>query len=460
MTVISPPGSAVGIRRAIRARLEQASARWLPFGSTARTFAALVGGTALGQAFVLATTPLISRLYTQSEIGQFGLFLSFLSVGVVASTARYELAIPSAETDEDAIAILYLTMGLSVPVALLGGGCLWLLIRWNILAFGALPSWTSVAIIPALILLGSFTALRYWFVRERRFGELGRVLALQGAARAVVPVILGVLHGGSFGLIAGEIVGRGLGAGRMMRATSKALRTVRVRTWPLVREVAARHWKYPGVLLPSGLLDVLGLALPVPLISQEYGVAAAGTFLLVQRLTAVPAALVGTSAGDVFHSRMAESMVRDPIRARATLDRAALRLLKFGAVVFIPAALIAPLALPPLLGSQWKDSGILLSAVIPWSYASLVVTPLSRVLAITEKKELKLIYDCTALTLLVGVIMIGSQLGLRLTTTVLIASAGQVLAYYLYFLLIRAACASSAFAPRAQGLDFNAEASE
>jgi O-antigen/teichoic acid export membrane protein len=402
----------------------------------------------LGQVLVLATTPLISRLYTQSEVGEFGLFLSFLSVGVVASTARYELAIPSAETDQDALAILLLTLSLSVPVAFLGGICLWLLIKSNILAFGALPSWTAIVIVPALVLLGAFTALRYWFVRERRFGELGRVIALQGAARAFVPVVLGFAHIGSVGLMSGEIAGRGVGVGRMLRTAYAGLRDARLKSWPVVREVAARHWKYPGVLLPSGLLDVCGLALPVPLISQEYGVAAAGSFLLVQRLTAVPASLVGASVGDIFHSRMAEAMAANPVLAKGILDRAALRLLKFGAVVFLPAAFIAPFVLPPLLGPQWKDSGVLLTAVIPWSLASLIVTPLSRVLAISDKKELKLIYDCSALILLIGAILIGSRLRLGLVATIFLTSAGQVIAYVLYFLLIRRACQSSAFAPR------------
>ena len=439
-----------GFRRAILPRFDQALTRWLPFGTTGRVFAALLGGTAFGQVLVLATTPVIARLYTQSEIGQFGLFLSFLSVGVVASTARYELAIPSAENDEDALAILLLTLSLSVPVAFLGGVCLWLLVKSNLLGFGALPPWTAIVIFPALILLGSFTALRYWFVRERRFGELGKVIALQGTARAFVPVVLGLAHVGSLGLMSGEIAGRGVGVGRMLRAVAVGLRDARLKSWPAIREVAARHWKYTGVLLPSGLLDVFGLALPVPLISQEYGVAAAGTFLLVQRLTAVPASLVGASVGDIFHSRMAEAMAAHPDTAKGTLDRAALRLLKFGAAVFLPAAFIGPFVVPPLLGPQWKDSGLLLAAVIPWSLASLIVTPLSRVLAISERKELKLIYDCTALVLLVALIMIGSRLELGLVVTVFLTSAGQVVAYVLYFLLIRTACQSSAFAPRNQ----------
>ena len=421
--------------------------RWLPFGIADRAFAGLVGGTALGQALVLASTPFISRLYTQTEIGQFGLFLSFMSVAVVVVTARYELAIPSAQSDDEAITILLLTLRLALPAALLGGASLWLMIKRNLLALGVLPLWTVLAIVPALILLGAFSALRYWFVRERRFGELGSVLVSQGAARAVVPVVLGLLHAGSFGLIAGEIVGRGLGVGRMLRAASTALRTARHKPWPLVRAVASKHWKYPGVLLPSGLLDVFGLALPIPLISQQYGVAAAGTFLLVQRLTAVPASLIGTSVGDLFHARMAEAMSGDPLLAKRMLDRSARRLLKFGTMVFLPASVIAPFALPPLLGPQWKDSGILLAAVAPWSLASLVVTPLSRVLAITERKELKLVYDTCALTLLVSVILVSSRLGFGLILTVASTSVGQVLAYLVYFLLIRTACDSSAFAP-------------
>ena len=426
--------------------IRQLTHRWLALGSSSRFLALLVGGTAVGQALVFLTTPIISRLYSQTEIGQFGLFLAFLSVAGVAVTARYELAIPSAENDGHATTLLLLSLALIVPVSFVCAAALFVLVRWKLLAFGALPLWTVLAIVPALMAFGAFSALRLWFVRAHRFGEIGRVLIVQGAGRATVPVVLGVMHLGAVGLISGEIVGRLIGVSGMIRGASIPLR-IRDQDWLSLRLVAKKYWKHPGILLPSGLLDMLATALPVPLISQYYGVAAAGSFLLIQRLSMVPASLIGTSVGDVFHVRMADAMSADLVIAKQTLNRAAVRLLRIGALVLIPAVLVAPIVLPPLLGPDWSNSGFLFAAIAPWSLGSLVVTPLSRVLAITERKELKLIYDLSALTLLVGIIIASSRAGLGFIQTIALASAGQVIAYAVYFALLRKACESPVLVP-------------
>src|SRR5690349_16544177 len=125
--------------------LKRLAANWAQKGSATRVVASLVGATAIGQAFVFASTPFVSRLYSPTEIGQFGLFLSFLSVGGVAVTARYELAIPGASDDDEALALVGLSIGVSFLISLVCAGVLWLLISWQLLSFGLLPNWAPIA---------------------------------------------------------------------------------------------------------------------------------------------------------------------------------------------------------------------------------------------------------------------------------------------------------------------------
>jgi O-antigen/teichoic acid export membrane protein len=210
--------------------------------------------------------------------------------------------------------------------------------------------------------------------------------------------------------------------------------------------VARIHWKNPVVLLPSGILDMLSVSLPLPLLSARYGVGVAGTFLIVQRLSMIPAGLLATSVGDVFHATVVDALRAGDSRAKHTLNRWAWYLLRLGSMVMLPATVLAPFGLPWLLGPQWKGAGLLFSLVAPWSLASLIVSPLSRILLIVERKELKLGYDIVALTLLVGTMSLSAAIGLGLEATVAALSAGQVAAYALYFLLLRKACDDSSLA--------------
>lgn len=392
----------------------------------------------MGQALVMLTTPIVSRLYTDSDMGGFGLFLSFLSVASVVATARYELAIPGAPTDAEADALLFASLSLAVPLSMLGVALLWWFIATNAFGYGVLSPWAVALALPSLLAFAAFGALRYWYVRARRFELIGGVLVVQGVGRALTPVAVAPLHWGAAGLIAGELVGRSLGVARMLRGARPALHRVRV---SVVADSMRTHWKFPAVMLPSGLLDVLTIALPVPLIAASYGTATAGLFLLVQRLTTVPAGLVGTGIGDVFHLGVSEDVNRKGGEAVRRLDETAKRLLAAGMLVMAPAALLAPWALPPILGPGWSGAGKLFAIVAPWSLASLVIVPLSRILLVVDRKEYKFIYDLLALATLVGALAVGPIAGWSFERTMFVVSAGQCLSYAVYFALLRRACA-------------------
>ncbi len=408
--------------------------------------ASLIGGTAAGQALVFASTPVISRIYSKADLGKLGLFLSFLSVAGVAATARFELAIPGAPRDEEAVELLKLALLVTLPASLVSGAVLWGLRSGGLLSFADLPAWAIAASVPATIAFGWFMALRYWYIRRRRFGAVGKVLIVQSAGRASIPILLGFLTTGPLGLIAGEVVGRLLGVTTLLRGALKDLAGPRPRDVSL-RSVASANWKYPGILLPSGLFDALSLSLPIPLISQHFVVAAAGTFLLVQRLSTLPTALVATSAGDVFHVRIVEALGHSADEARRVVNKVAGRLLLIAVVVFVPAIALAPFVLPAFFGPGWWDSGLLFAVVAPWSMATLIVSPVSRVLAVAESKELKLIYDFVSLALLTGSVAVGGYLGWGFIATVAGMSAGQIAAYVLYFFLIRRACVQRTVSP-------------
>lgn len=407
--------------------------------SGGRALLALVGGTAMAQVITLASTPILSRLYGPAAMGELGLFAAFLGVAGLLVTARYELAIPGARDEADAALLLRLSMRLAVILSIASALALVVLRARAWLTFELLPWWAALVAVPALIAFGWFSALRYWHLRRRDYDGIARVVVVQSGGRAIASIGLGMVSGSSAGLLAGEVIGRVLGVTRLL-SRLRLDESWRASAGRPTGETASRHRSFPALLLPSGLLDVLALSLPVPLISSTYGVAAAGTFLMVQRLSLLPAALVAGGAGDVLHVGIVEALAAGGGAARALLGRAALRLLGAALVVFLPAAALAPWVLPRFLGPAWVTATPLFLALLPWSAANLVVSPLSRVLAVSDRKHLKLVYDVVALGALVGATLFGARAGWGLTTTIAFVGALQVVAYALYFALIRAAC--------------------
>jgi lipopolysaccharide exporter len=392
-------------------------------------------GTVIGHAPFVLVTPLITRLYPPVELGIYGLALAFVGVAVPVAGLRFELAAISARDQDDARALLLLSALAILPVTcacvmLLGG-----LKALGIGSYNALP-WAIVAATAGTIpAAGAYATLRCWLVRRHRFGLVANSLTLQGCLRAALPVLLAPLGAGALLLIASELIARLSAAALMVRrgGLSTALGSARVPATALWERVR-RFWKYPALLGPSALIDAAATALPVPILATCYGLEAAGKFALVQRLTILPAALIVSSVGDVFHAHAAGIVGQRPGMVGGFLAATAARLLLFALVVYIPIALIAPFAAGWVFGQEWADAGPMIAVLAPLCIAQTTVSPISRGLLLSGREERKLIADVTCLVLPITALYLAS--GRPMLVAIACFSAASVVAFVVYYVVI------------------------
>ena len=396
----------------------------------------LASSTALGQGAMIITAPLVSRLYSPAEIGGFGLLLAFVGFASVVVGLRLDLAIVDARSDSEADNLLRLTLVVCLPLSALAAALMLLMRVNNWFAFGQLAAGTSLATLLLLIAAGTFTALRFWHVRRRSFNEIGGAVARQGIARAVLPVLLGLIPGvGMFGLVVGELGGRLAGIGQLARDAWPRLRIAH--RGENVGKALWRHRRFPLLLVPSSGIDALAAALPLPLIAQLYDLQIAGEFALVQRIASAPAALLATSVADVVHSRLAARHASDD--AGALLTSSARLLLLVSLSIYVPAMLLSPWLFGLVFGARWAHAGWVMVALSPLLAAALVVSPLSRALVFADRLELKLLGDIVGLLLPIGALLATAYSGSSATVAIAAYAAGGVGAQLTYFLLIRRA---------------------
>ena len=136
----------------------------------------LLTGTALGQAAVLATTPLVTRLYTPAELGGFMVLFSFVGVVGFALSWRLELALVAERDETRARNLLALCLTLVPLMALAAGLGAYSLAQLHWLSTPVLPARSAVLIALLLTVTGTFTVLRYWQVRRAGFATIARGL--------------------------------------------------------------------------------------------------------------------------------------------------------------------------------------------------------------------------------------------------------------------------------------------
>ncbi len=418
--------------------------RKFPF---ARNVAVLSGGASLGHCFTLGIAPFLTRLYAPNDMGRWALFTAFFNAAAIAASLQYEVALVLAHSEEEAAHLATTSMLMAVPISFLGGVLLYVLEHFSIFGFGILPSYAAALMVPAVLCVGLFQILRYWSLRMDRFGLVSQATILQNGGRSVSQLVFGAFGAHSAGLLAGEVLGRCIGMGRMMRYTWPTLR-IHPLTYRGAVEVLRKHRRFPCFFLPSSLLNQVGTNLPFVLVVSLYGATVGGYYSLVWRCLALPAVLVGISIADAFHARAATLAREDRGRVLQLFHRTTAALLAIGIVPAFTIFMFGEPLFQFVFGSQWRMSGTIAAMVAPWFFASFVVSPLTRIVFVLQGQRSKLVFDTLTLVGSIGVFTLAHMLDwpvLRTISTLSIINTASIVLYFL--VLLRITTMSSATLP-------------
>lgn len=397
----------------------------------------LAGGTATAQVINVVMSPVITRLFDPADVGRIGLYLVFIDLASVGLLLRFETALVNGRSDREAAQLAVLAFG-ALPVTAVGASFLFFfLVHQAIGGFQALPESGAPWMVLSLGLAGVTATLRYWLVRTNRLRPISQAVVVQNASRAGAQVGFGAIGMDWLGLLAADLLGRGAGLVLVLRAAGRAI----VESAGPLRELPARallrrYWRFPILSLPSSFLDAFALALPTPLIASLYGVEAAGLFVLVQMVLALPTAVIGASVADAFHGRIAQLARESPTLAVGLFRRTGVALFALGAPITIIIMIAGPFGFDLVFGPRWHATGPLVVAMAPWALASLVVSPLSRIVFVYEGQALKIGYDVVVLVIVFWSLTWSAQNGLDLAGAVVTLSVTRVLAYAAYLLLL------------------------
>ena len=363
-----------------------------------RCVAAIAGGTLLAQLFNFLLLPVLARLYTPEAMGLWGIFISFVTVAAVLTTLRYEVAIVTADSEEDALALTWSALILSVPMGLLGGVALEVMRRANILGYGGLPPEALFFGFVTLMATAWGTVVRYYAIRRGMFGFVGRFSVAQGIARPVSQILLSVM--GSVGLLWGEALGRFLGLSALWRILPRPSGPF----WRL--DILLRFRSSPLIQTPSVFLNTAALMAPVPIFVSLYGPAVGGALALAQRAVGLPVSLVGMAVADVFYSRVAQLLRTNPRMVRPFFLGTSVRMFFMALPLGLFLSFGAPFMVSWLFGEPWALAGKMMSIMAPWMMGQLVLTSVGRVVFLSRFPWIKLFYDSLSVLIMSTVFLV------------------------------------------------------
>ncbi|GIJ22537.1 teichoic acid transporter [Micromonospora lutea] len=373
----------------------------------------IAAGSAGGQLLLLLAAPVLARMYSPADFGVFAVLGTLATtLGAVAS-GRFELAVPLPERDHEAHDLVAVGLVTALGTALAGTVVL-MVARGEIAALFDQPAlsswlwltpWTAAAIAAVQVL--NQLAIRY-----RRYPAIGRRNFLQAGATLLTQLGAGLVGLRSGGLALGLGVGQAVGALSLL----PGMRRRRADGEPGSRHrnlwrTALRHRRFPLLLAPSGLLNVLGLQLPVLLIAYYYGGAVAGWFGFTQRVLAIPVGLLGLAVAQVYLAELSRAARTGGGQAAALFLQASRQLGMAAAAGALLIAFAAPPAFTRVFGPEWSTSGTYVQALAVFTAAQLVGSPLSQTLIVFGRQGLQLAWDVGRLLLVAAAVAFTARSG-------------------------------------------------
>lgn len=393
----------------------------------------------LGQAILVAATPLLTRIYSPSDFGLLALYMSIVMTLLPVISLRYEAAIPLPRDDDEAGNLFTLSVIVVSAASLLLGG---ISAVWGgaVVQLLRTPEFLPFLwLVPlGLFAAGIYQVFNAWALRRSAYQAIARTRVHQGIAQIALQLGLGLGGVGPLGLLLGDAAGRTSGIRTLYRAAVRTDRTIlTAATRAGMRGIAIRYRDFPILSSPAAFLNTLALQLPLILLAALFSPAVAGLMILGQRVVGLPLRLIGHSVAQVYMSEAARAAREAPETLLPMYSRLAWRLVRLGAPAIAAICLAAPWAFPMMFGDEWRDAGLYVLLLAPMSAGQFVLSPLSQTPAILERQGVQLVADLIRVLLAALGITLPYVFGLSARWAVAGYSITMALSYIAYGVVYR-----------------------
>jgi O-antigen/teichoic acid export membrane protein len=334
----------------------------------------MLAGTAIGQGIIVASTPIISRLYTPDDFGYFAIYTSIVSILSILATLRYELPIVITKDQAEARELLILT----AFVALMFSAVLFVIVPTlggNIVRGYEIAKQTGWLMwIPAYVLLfGLFRAFSYWFTREKAFKLIAWSKSIRSIVMVSVQVVAGFMGALVGGLIGGQVIGQF--SASLFLIIIFITRQSGDNSFQLsiqgMGSLIRRYDNFPKYTAPHDMLSAVSKRISIFLLLYFYGTSIVGYYAIAEKVLMLPTEVVKSSLRQVLFPKIV-----DQYHSGKNLMSFSLKILTGMFVLFVLPCLgivfYGRQLFGFVLGSTWAYAGTYAQWLVIWIFFSFI----------------------------------------------------------------------------------------
>ncbi|TVT28910.1 oligosaccharide flippase family protein [Salinicoccus cyprini] len=384
----------------------------------------LMTGTLAGQAIIILTMPIISRIYSPASFGIYSSTVAIINIIAVATTLRYEIAIAISKDLKER----YILFSLSLIVNVLFTIALAIILLLVNFLFSMFSYFIIFYIVISVFLIGLLQIFTNIGVSYNEFKVVSFTKFSQSFTQVLIQLVGYFFKENSFFLFLGYTFGKANGLTLLANKTYSHL-NIKLLSKKELKKVAYKFRRFPLYVLPSSLINAFTSNIVVILILVVYGGFYAGIYGFVMRIINAPSQLISKSFNNALYKFSHDSNIHQ-LRKVYLITASSI-------AIFISLILLIFLSVKIniftfFFGEEWAYVNKIITPLLFMMIFQFSVIPLSEILTILNKQNIKLAWDIIKLFITLALFFMASIKFIEFNNLILIYS---ILMSCLYILL-------------------------
>lgn len=388
----------------------------------------MILSSGIAQVILIITTPIITRLYSPTEFGEFTIFSNIAMILIPIINARYDLLIVNTKNDRSANILSQISFLISLLILLI------------LIPIFAISAWLYpnfildfIFIIIMLFLVSLTNIFTNYLNKERKYKVLSLINVFRAGSMALLQIIFGLLALGSLGLIIGFSLSYIAGITLGYKTFKKHFNIVRDK-----EETKALFLENKNQLVystPSILLNSLSFSAVVFFIGILYTNTEVGIYGMAIRVLGIPVTIISLGLSKIF-MQQANDYYIEYGNFRNLLLKFSSILVIVSIILYVPLYLFSEELVNILLGHSWVDAITVIKIVIPLFVIRLIVSTVSLSVIVLQKQQLELILQALFLIGTTATFVISKMLNLTFLNFVSINTVVLIVSYMIFFIAL------------------------
>lgn len=388
----------------------------------------MILSSGIAQVILIITTPIITRLYSPTEFGEFTIFSNIAMILIPIINARYDLLIVNTKNDRSANILSQISFLISLLILLI------------LIPIFAISAWLYpnfildfIFIIIMLFLVSLTNIFTNYLNKERKYKVLSLINVFRAGSMALLQIIFGLLALGSLGLIIGFSLSYIAGITLGYKTFKKHFNIVRDK-----EETKALFLENKNQLVystPSILLNSLSFSVVVFFIGILYTNTEVGIYGMAIRVLGIPVTIISLGLSKIF-MQQANDYYIEYGNFRNLLLKFSSILVIVSIILYVPLYLFSEELVNILLGHSWVDTITVIKIVIPLFVIRLIVSTVSLSVIVLQKQQLELILQALFLIGTTATFVISKMLNLTFLNFVSINTVVLIVSYMIFFIAL------------------------